>query len=75
MAFLFRKYTQVEDADVSQPDDREVETEEQPTGPPSELTFFPPSPKAQIMLIAAGVILFNAILIATVVIVVIMNQS
>lgn len=62
MAFLFRKYSRdVPEDDISQEDTEPVPTEEIPE---LEFTLFPPSPKAQIILIAAGFFLFNILLIA-----------
>jgi hypothetical protein len=76
MAFLFRKYTEdLDPPDVSQSGEHEVESEEQPPVQPLELKFFPPSPKAQIILIAAGVILINVILVAVLAIVLFMSRS
>lgn len=65
MAFLFRKYLPQEPDDVSQNGDGNVEPEEPEVRHELEFTLFPPSPKAQIVLIAAGIILFNLILFAT----------
>lgn len=57
MGFLFRKYTRdLSDEDVSRNDPETVEPEEKPQ---LEFTLFPPSPKAQIVLIAVGFFLFN----------------
>lgn len=63
MAFLFRKYTRdLPEDDISQDEADPVPTEEIPE---LEFTLFPPSPKAQIILIATGFFLFNILLIAT----------
>jgi hypothetical protein len=76
VAFLFRKYTERPDAeDVSQPDGLEVESEEKPRVPPPEFRLFPPSPKAQIILIGVGFFLLNAVLIAIWAIALFMNRS
>jgi hypothetical protein len=76
VAFLFRKYTEGPDAgDVSQADATEVESEEKPVLTPPEFRLFPPSPKAQIILIGVGFFLLNAILIAIWAIALYMNRS
>jgi hypothetical protein len=67
VSFLFRKYAERADTgDVSQAEQVEVESEERPNFPPPEFRLFPPSPKAQIILIGVGFFLLNLILIAIV---------
>ena len=63
MGFLFRKYTEgLPDEEVSQAESLSVESEET-TFPPPEIKWFPPSSKAQLILIAAGFVLLNVIII------------
>lgn len=63
MAFLFRKYLKDEDGnEISQKSPVEVSPEETVPVQPLEFKLWPPSPKAQIMLIAAVIILINVIL-------------
>jgi hypothetical protein len=69
MAFLFRKY-QPEKSDISQDESVPVEPEVRHD---LEFKLFPPSPKAQIYLIVAAVMLLNLILLAIVAIGIWMN--
>jgi hypothetical protein len=63
MSFLFRKYLKDEHGnDISQSSPGEVSPEETPPVQPLEFRLWPPSPKAQIILIAVALILFNIIL-------------
>ena len=65
MSFLFRKYLQTDETrDDAQSGPSEVETDEEPPVAPLEFRLWPPSPKAQIILIAVAIGLFNLILIA-----------
>ena len=74
MGFLFRKYAQqTSDDDVSQDPSTSVESEEQPSFPPPEIRWFPPSHKAQLILIAAGFVILNVVLIAALAIALYLN--
>jgi hypothetical protein len=65
MSFLFRKYLQSDETrDDSQAGPDDVDSEEEPPVAPLEFRLWPPSPKAQIILIAVAIGLFNLILIA-----------
>lgn len=65
MSFLFRKHLQSDETrDDSQAGPDDVDSEEEPPVAPLEFRLWPPSPKAQIILIAVAIGLFNLILIA-----------
>jgi hypothetical protein len=74
VGFLFRKYAQQPpDDDVSQDPSLSVESEEEPAFPPPELRWFPPSHKAQLILIAAGFVILNVVLMAVLAIALYLN--
>jgi hypothetical protein len=74
VGFLFRKYAQqAPDEDVSQEAAPSVESEEEPSFPPPELRWFPPSHKAQLILIAAGFVVVNVVLMAALAIALYLN--
>ena len=64
MSFLYRKYMKDENGGpVSQSPAQDVVQEETQPVPPLEFKLWPPSPKAQIILIAVAFFVFNLILI------------
>jgi hypothetical protein len=74
VGFLFRKYTQdLPGDDVSQDDEATVESEERPETASPEVRWFPPSPKAQLILIAAGFVILNIALMAVLAIALYLN--